>query len=75
METSPISRPQSFHDFVAEKSSYGDTTVDRSALIGQYTNSLIEYRRSIGIDNKGVAAGIEIAGVLFDVEQATTNNN
>ncbi|HMS23237.1 MAG TPA: hypothetical protein PKB09_00315 [Candidatus Saccharibacteria bacterium] len=75
METAPPSRPPSFHDFVDNVSPYGDTTVDRSAFVGQYTDALIEYRRSMGIDSQGISSGIEIAGAFFEVEQVIQNDN
>lgn len=76
METAPPSRPPSFHEFVAKVSPYGDTTLDRSTFIADYTDALIQYRRAIGIDHYGHnEAGIEIAGVLFEVEQVTNNHN
>lgn len=75
METAPSSRPPSFNNFVDEVSPYGDTTVDRSAFVGQYTAALIEYRRSIGIDRKGVEVGIKIAGAYFELEQVIQKYN
>jgi hypothetical protein len=75
METAPSFRPPSFNSFVDEVSPCGDTTEDRSAFVGQYTAALIQYRRSIGIDHKGIGEGIEVDVVPFDEEQLTANNN